>query len=107
MKLEDMEMMEKIAEYEDTTPEKEWSLDWSWRDVRVYPATLNRLVVEGLLETVFHSNSYTGYRLTERARAMLTGGGPPLPDDEIPGPWSSPRTPSTTSSATKRPRGSS
>jgi len=81
-----MDVLEKIAEYEDTTPQKEWSLGWSWRDVRLYPATLNRLVVEGLLETVFKSNSYTGYRLSEKARAMLTDGGPALPEEEAPGP---------------------
>ena len=78
MKPEDMEVLEKIAGYEDTTPTEEWRLGWSWRDVRVYPATLNRLVVEGLLETVFKSNSYTGYKLTESARALLIEGGPAL-----------------------------
>jgi Holliday junction DNA helicase RuvB len=86
MKPKDMEVLESIAEYEDNTSQKEWGLGWGWRDVRVYPATLNRLVVEGLLETVFRSNSYTGYKLTERARAILTGGGPSAMEEEAPAP---------------------
>jgi Holliday junction DNA helicase RuvB len=76
VKPEDMEVLEKIAGYEDNTPPEEWRLGSSWRDVRAYPATLNRLVVEGFLETVFKSNSYTGYKLTESARALLIEGGP-------------------------------
>ena len=86
MKLKDIDMLKQIAGYEDNTPEKEWSLGWSWRDVRAYPATLNRLVVEGLLETVFKSNSYTGYRLSERAKVMLTDGGPSTMEEQAPGP---------------------
>lgn len=82
MKPEDLETLEKIAQFEDqwmaTKPAEHVALGWDWRDVRVYPATLNRLVVEGMLDTKFKSNSYTGYLLTDRARALLTEAGPSL-----------------------------
>ena len=82
MKPDDMELLERIARFEDqwvtTAPPEQARLGWDWRDVRMYPATLNRLVVEGLLDTVFRSNSYTGYRLTDSARALLIEGRPVL-----------------------------
>jgi Holliday junction DNA helicase RuvB len=72
----DLETLKQIAECEDS---REWSIGWSWRDARVWPATLNRLCLDGFLDTVFRSNSYTGYRLTEKARAVLAGGAPQEP----------------------------
>ena len=82
MKPGDVEVLKRIAEFEEawlaTARPEEARLGWSWRDVRVYPATLNRLVVEGLLDTVFKSNSYTGYRLAESARALVTADEPTL-----------------------------
>lgn len=82
MKPDDLETLEKIAQFEDQwlagKPPEQTALGWDWREVRLYPATLNRLVVEGLLDTVFKSNSYTGYRLSESARALLIEGGPTL-----------------------------
>ena len=80
MKPEGIETLEKIAQFEDqwlaTKSPEQTALGWDWRDVRLYPATLNRLVVEGLLDTKFKSNSYTGYLLTDRARALVTEAGP-------------------------------
>ena len=46
-----------ISEYEQTHDPKDFSLGWSWSDVRVPPATLNNLLLKGLLEEKFHSNS--------------------------------------------------
>lgn len=57
-----------ILEYEQTHDPKELSLGWSWSDVRVAPATLNNLLLKGLLEEKFHSNSYRGLLLTELGR---------------------------------------
>ena len=82
MKPEDLDLLEKIAQFEDqwlaSNPPEQTRLGWDWREVRVYPATLNRLVVEGLLDTKFKSNSYTGYRLSESAKALLIEGSPSL-----------------------------
>lgn len=54
-----------IFEYEQTHDPRKFSLGWSWSDVRVSPATLNNLVLKGLVEEKFHSNSYRGLLLTE------------------------------------------
>jgi Holliday junction DNA helicase RuvB len=67
----DIELLNEIAKFEDSHDvEKEYKIGWSWRHVRIWPATLNRLFKEGYLDNVFKSNSYTGYRLTEVGRAV-------------------------------------
>ncbi len=57
-----------ISEYEQTHDPKEFDLGWSWSSVRVPPATLNNLLLKGLIEEKFHSNSYRGLLLTELGR---------------------------------------
>jgi len=57
-----------ISEYENTHDPTEFSLGWSWTDVRVSPATLNNLILKGLVVEKFHSNSYRGLLLTELGR---------------------------------------
>jgi len=61
-----------IFEYEQTHDPEEFSLGWSWSDVRVVPATLNSLLLKGLLEEKFHSNRYRGLLLTEFGREQAT-----------------------------------
>ena len=63
-----MDALLSIFEYEQTHDPKEFSLGWSWSDVRVAPATLNNLLLKGLIEEEFHSNSYRGLLLTESGR---------------------------------------
>ncbi|MDP2951876.1 MAG: AAA family ATPase, partial [Chloroflexota bacterium] len=63
MKEGDLEHLAKIAEFECSNPkEKEWPIGWSWQQVRIWTATLNRLLVEGCLEVEYSSSNYTGYR---------------------------------------------
>jgi Holliday junction DNA helicase RuvB len=74
MKADDIELLKQIAEFEDSTDqEHDWPIGWCWRQVRIWPATLNRLCLEGFLDTLFRSNSYTGYKLTPKARAVIAG----------------------------------
>ncbi|MBM2825415.1 MAG: ATP-dependent helicase-like protein [Dehalococcoidales bacterium] len=74
MKATDLEILGHIAEFEvSTNREHDWPNGWCWRQVQVWPGTLNRLCLEGYLRTEFRSNSYTGYILTEKARAVLQG----------------------------------
>jgi len=69
----DLELLAEIAKFESSHDiEKEFKIGWSWRHVRVWPATLSRLFKDGYLEMVFRSNSYTGYRLTELGRAIVS-----------------------------------
>ena len=73
MKETDIEILKRIAELEATlnfsTPGTE--LGWCWRDVRIQPATLNRLFIEGYLDNPFKSNSYTGYLLSKKGKMAL------------------------------------
>jgi len=72
MKEGDLELLQEIANFEDSHDlEKEFKIGWSWRHVRIWPATLSRLFKDGYLENVFKSNSYTGYRLSELGRAVI------------------------------------
>ncbi len=60
--------LKSILEYEQTHQPEEYSLGWSWSDVRVPPATLNNLILKSLVEERFHSNNYWGLLLTELGR---------------------------------------
>jgi Holliday junction DNA helicase RuvB len=73
MKDGDMEFLIEIDKFEGSHDmEKDFKIGWSWRHVRIWPATLSRLFKDGYLENVFRSNSYTGYRLTELGKAMVS-----------------------------------
>jgi len=72
MKEGDIELLGEIARFEAAHDvKKEFRVGWSWRHVRVWPATLSRLFKEGYLDSVFRSNSYTGYRLSELGKAIV------------------------------------
>jgi Holliday junction DNA helicase RuvB len=72
MKEGDTELLHQIAQFEDSQDiERDFRIGWSWRHVRIWPATLSRLFKDGYLENIFRSNSYTGYRLSELGRAVV------------------------------------
>ena len=73
MKAGDIEILKLISEYEKTMDfsQRGTELGWSWRDVRVQPAVLTRLYLEGLIDCPFKSNSYTGYLLSESGKKLL------------------------------------
>ncbi|GAH65256.1 unnamed protein product [marine sediment metagenome] len=59
----------RILDYErNTNPAQDWPLGWSWSAVRTHPSVLNALLLKGLVEEKFHSNSYRGLALTELGR---------------------------------------
>lgn len=72
MKEGDIELLTEIAKFEASVDmEKAYRIGWSWRHVRIWPATLSRLFKDGYLDNVFRSNSFTGYKLTEKAKALI------------------------------------
>jgi len=75
MKPGDLGILQQIANFEKTFDKTRSGADlgWSWRDVRIWPAVLNRLFLEGLLNCPFKSNSYTGYLLSEKGWAVIKG----------------------------------
>jgi len=74
----DIEILKQIAEVEDgLDPESlAGKLGWRSRDVGVWPGSLTKLRMEELIEDTYESNSYHGYRLTQKAKAMLLTGAP-------------------------------
>jgi hypothetical protein len=63
------EALLRIWEYEkNTNPARDWPLGWNWSAVRAHPSVLNGLLLKGLLEERFHSNSYRGLALTHLGR---------------------------------------
>ena len=74
MKEGDLELLNEMVKFEESHEmDKEYKIGWGWRHVRVWPATLSRLFKDGYLETVFRSNSFTGYRLSELGRKAAAG----------------------------------
>jgi len=72
MKEGDLELLNKIANFEDSHNMEELKMGWSWRHVRpIPPVTLSRLFRNGYLDNVFRSRSYIGYRLSELGRALV------------------------------------
>jgi Holliday junction DNA helicase RuvB len=78
MKEGDVELLKRIAEVEDNLDPESLAgkLGWRSRDVGVWPGSLTKLRMEGFIEDVYESNSYHGYRLSQKARAMLLTGEP-------------------------------
>ena len=73
MKEGDLELLFEIAKFEDSQDMEELRMSWSWRHVRIWPATLSRLFKDGYLENIFRSNSYTGYRLSDLGKKLAAG----------------------------------
>ena len=73
MKEGDIKQLEKMARFEATHDmEKEYRIGWAFRHVRIQPSVLTHLFIEGYLDIVFRSNTYTGYRLSELGKAVIT-----------------------------------
>jgi len=70
-----VELIRHIAEVEDNLDPESLAakLGWRSRDVGIWPGTLNKLHLEGLIEDVYESNSYHGYKITAKARGRLAG----------------------------------
>jgi len=75
VKENDIKLLKHIAEVEDSIDPQSLpgKLGWTWREVQLWPVQISRLCIAGLVEDVYTSNSYHGYRLSEKARAMLAG----------------------------------
>jgi len=78
MKERDLELLKHIAEIEDNLDPESFKgmAGWRCRDVGIWPGTLTKLRMAGYIEDVYESNSYHGYRLSQKARAMLLTGEP-------------------------------
>jgi Holliday junction DNA helicase RuvB len=77
-KAEFIELLKQIAEVEDGLDPESFKgmAGWRSRDVGIWAGTLTKLRMEGLIEDAYESNSYHGYRLTQKARGILETGEP-------------------------------
>lgn len=71
IKESDLEHLRQIARFEDTHDMSQLKMGWRYRHVGIQGSTLSNLFLKGYLEEVFHSRSYTGYRLSELGRAIV------------------------------------
>ncbi len=73
-----VELLKRIADIEDSVDPKSFKgmAGWRSRDVGIWPGNLSKLRMEGFIEDGYESNSYHGYKLSQKARAMLAMGEP-------------------------------
>lgn len=60
------DILQRAIEVEEKNINKPNWLGWEWHEVRAYPAQLVKLVIEGIIEVNFKSNSSTCYLLVDR-----------------------------------------
>ncbi len=61
-------ILQAAIEHEETHGRDNIYLGWEWHDVRAYPATLMKLVIEGVIKVNFKSNSTTAYLLVDKGK---------------------------------------
>jgi len=66
----DKEALRRALEFEGAVARDSWKYGWTWDMVKVWPATLNRLIQMGFLEVLMHTNSYRGMKLTDEGHAV-------------------------------------
>jgi Holliday junction DNA helicase RuvB len=86
-------ILKLAVEVEEAHAEEEHWLGWDWSEVRAFPATINRLIVDGLVKKTYDSANFTNYKLVDleatkealRNFETLTGRPAPLEEEvEIP-----------------------
>lgn len=60
------EILQRAVEAEEKNSQDPHYLGWAWYDVRAYPAHLVKLVIAGITNVNFKSNSSTNYLLVNR-----------------------------------------
>jgi len=74
MKEDTIELLKRIADIEDSIDPESFKgkAGWRNRDVRLPAGTVSKLYLEGYLDDGYESNSYHGYRLSQKARLLLS-----------------------------------
>ncbi len=71
---DDVLNLRKMYEYQCHMPEYDQSIGWTWLQVGVFAATVNKLLVHGYVELKLKTRSGTNYLLTQKGMDMaLTG----------------------------------
>lgn len=67
----DITALKKIKDFEDSTPEKDWELGWSWSQAGISTATINKLITEDCVTITYSSARFKHYKLTEKGRLTV------------------------------------
>jgi len=57
------DLLRLAVEEEENHAEEDGWLGWSWSDVKAYPATINKLIIDGFVKKTYDSASFTNYKL--------------------------------------------
>lgn len=81
----DIELLIEIVKFEnDKEGMKAFeTVGWSWRHIRMWPATLDRLMRLGFLDRKLYSESYKGYRLSDKGRLRIYDTNPQRSEGQI------------------------
>ena len=60
-----VEVLKLAVEHEEGHANDEHYLGWDWSDVRAYPATINKLIVKGIVRKSYDSANFTNYKLVD------------------------------------------
>jgi len=58
-------ILKRAVEVEEAHAEDGYWLGWSWDMVRAYPATIHKLIVDGLVKVSYNSAKFTNYKLVD------------------------------------------
>lgn len=58
-------VLKLAVEHEERNAGNEHYLGWAWSDVRAYAATINKLIVDGLVRVSYDSANFTNYKLVD------------------------------------------
>jgi len=72
---EDLNFLKKMYDYEITMEDPYRGIGWTWLNVGIYPAVINRLLVKGFVMLKFKSRSSTNYMLTDMGKATVEASG--------------------------------
>ncbi len=67
-------LLKKIIDYESKMTEEQMKIGWRWDEVGMYAASINKLIVQGLVRISFKSRSSTNYLLTDEGRGVAETG---------------------------------
>lgn len=67
----DLALLRRIADFEDTHDMSEFKIGWTHQHVRIQGVNLHNLFMKGYLDLIFRSNSHTGYRFADKGREFL------------------------------------
>ncbi len=65
LKQTDINNLKRMMDFESTMDDNQKKLGWSWQDVMTSSATINRYMLDGLVELRYSSNRYKNYMLTD------------------------------------------